>query len=50
MTDQAQESAPPVAPVAADVEPGTSATSDAYAWMRDHDLPAMRDYLAAERA
>jgi oligopeptidase B len=23
---------------------------DPYAWMRDHDLPAMRDYLAAERA
>ncbi len=50
MTDQAQESVPPVAPVAADVEPGASATGDAYAWMRDHDLPAMRDYLAAERA
>ena len=50
MTDQAQESVPPVAPVAADVEPGPSATGDAYAWMRDHDLPAMRDYLAAERA
>jgi oligopeptidase B len=50
MTDQAQESAPPVAPVAADVEPGSPATGDAYAWMRDHDLPAMHDYLAAERA
>jgi hypothetical protein len=23
---------------------------DPYAWMRDRDLPAMRDYLAAERA
>jgi oligopeptidase B len=23
---------------------------DNYAWMRDHDSPAMRDYLAAERA
>jgi oligopeptidase B len=23
---------------------------DPYAWMRDHDLPAMRGYLAAERA
>ncbi len=23
---------------------------DNYAWMRDHDAPAMRDYLAAERA
>ena len=23
---------------------------DDYAWMRDHDAPAMRDYLAAERA
>jgi oligopeptidase B len=50
MTDQAQESVPPVAPVASKVEPGASATGDAYAWMRDHDLPAMRDYLAAERA
>jgi oligopeptidase B len=49
MTDQAQESAPPVAPVAADVQPGSPA-GDPYAWMRDHDLPAMRDYLAAERA
>lgn len=24
--------------------------TDDYAWMRDHDAPAMRDYLAAERA
>ena len=45
--------APPVAPrflpggpqaVLADGKP------DPYAWMRDRDLPAMRDYLAAERA
>jgi oligopeptidase B len=44
---------PPVAPrflpggppaVLANGEP------DPYAWMRDRDLPAMRDYLAAERA
>ena len=44
---------PPVAPrflpggppaVLADGEP------DPYAWMRDRDLPATRDYLAAERA
>ena len=51
MTDQAREAAPvaPVAPVAADVEPG-SAAGDPYAWMRDPDLPALHDYLAAERA
>jgi oligopeptidase B len=33
---------PPVAPASGDPDP--------YAWMRDRDLPAMRDYLAAERA
>jgi oligopeptidase B len=33
---------PPAAPV--------SGGPDPYAWMRDRDLPAMRDYLAAERA
>jgi oligopeptidase B len=36
-------------------DPGTPAAAasggpDPYAWMRDRDLPAMRDYLAAERA
>jgi len=35
-------SGPPAAPA--------SAGPDPYAWMRDRDLPAMRDYLAAERA
>ena len=34
--------APPAAPA--------SGGPDPYAWMRDRDLPAMRDYLAAERA
>jgi len=34
--------APPAAPA--------SGGPDQYAWMRDRDLPAMRDYLAAERA
>ncbi len=49
-------SEPPVAPVAADLQvPGGPPAPDGappgpYAWMRDHDLPAMRDYLAAERA
>jgi len=33
---------PPVAPAAGGPDP--------YAWMRDRDLPAMRDYLSAERA
>jgi oligopeptidase B len=33
---------PPAAPASGDPDP--------YAWMRDRDLPAMRDYLAAERA
>ena len=32
---------PPTAPASGDPDP--------YAWMRDRDLPAMRDYLAAER-
>ena len=58
MTDEARESAPPappVAPVAADlsiaVPPAPDgAPPDPYAWMRDPDLPALRDYLAAERA
>jgi oligopeptidase B len=35
-------SGPPAAPAAGGPDP--------YAWMRDRDLPAMRDYLAAERA
>jgi len=34
--------APPAAPASGDPDP--------YAWMRDRDLPAMRDYLTAERA
>jgi oligopeptidase B len=55
VTDEARESAPPVAPVAADlniaVPPGPDgAPPDPYGWMRDHDQPAMHDYLAAERA
>jgi len=50
MTDQAREPAPPVAPVAPDAEPGSPAAADPYGWMRDPDMPAMRDYLAAERA
>jgi oligopeptidase B len=33
---------PPAAPASGDPDP--------YAWMRDRDLPAMRDYLSAERA
>jgi oligopeptidase B len=36
----------PVAPAAGPAADGP----DPYAWMRDRDLPAMRDYLAAERA
>jgi len=35
-------SGPPIAPA--------SDGPDPYAWMRDRDLPAMRDYLVAERA
>jgi oligopeptidase B len=38
----APPTAPPAAPASGDPDP--------YAWMRDRDLPAMRDYLAAERA
>ena len=55
MTDEAGKSAPPVAPVAADLNiavppaPG-GAPPDPYGWMRDPGLPALRDYLAAERA
>src|SRR5580693_2095635 len=30
--------------------PAGPGNDDPYAWMRDHDLPAMRAYLAAERA
>jgi oligopeptidase B len=55
MTDEAREPAPPVAPVAADlniaVPPAPDgAPPDPYGWMRDPDLPALHDYLAAERA
>jgi oligopeptidase B len=55
MTDEAREPAPPVAPVAADlniaVPPAPDgAPPDPYGWMRDPGLPAFRDYLAAERA
>ena len=39
---------PPVAPRF--LPGGPPDGTDPYAWMRDHDLPAMRDYLAAERA
>ena len=47
---------PPTPPVAPRFLPGgppavlADGSPDPYAWMRDHDLPAMRDYLAAERA
>ncbi len=55
MADEAREPAPPVAPVAADLNiavPPTpdGASPDPYAWMRDPDLPALHDYLTAERA
>ena len=54
MTDEAREPAPPVAPVAADlniaVPPAADGAPDPYGWMRDPDLPALHDYLAAERA
>ncbi len=40
--------APPVAPRF--LPGGPPGGEDPYAWMRDRDLPAMRDYLAAERA
>jgi oligopeptidase B len=39
----------PVAPVAADLSQARQ-PDDPYAWMRDRGLPAMRAYLAAERA
>jgi oligopeptidase B len=40
--DRTQDQRPPAAPRGDGADP--------YAWMRDHDLPAMRDYLTAERA
>ena len=44
--------AKPVPPGPVSVPPTAPAGggSDPYAWMRDRDLPAMHDYLAAERA
>lgn len=39
----------PGTPVAPAADPAAEGP-DPYAWMRDRDLPAMRDYLAAERA
>ena len=55
MTDETRESAPPAAPVAADLDIAVppapdGAPPDPYGWMRDPDLPALHDYLAAERA
>jgi oligopeptidase B len=55
VADEAREPAPPVAPVAAALNiavPPTpdGAPPDPYAWMRDPDLPALHDYLTAERA
>jgi oligopeptidase B len=55
MTDEARGPAPPVAPVAADLNIAAppapdGAPPDPYGWMRDPGLPALRDYLAAERA
>ena len=54
MTDEAREPAPPVASVAADLDiavpPAADGAPDPYGWMRDPDLPALHDYLAAERA
>ena len=55
MTDEAREPAPPVAPVAADLNVAVppapdGAPPDPYGWMRDPGLPALHDYLAAERA
>jgi oligopeptidase B len=46
-----QSPAPPTAPRIPSVRElhGRSETDD-YAWMRDHERPALRDYLAAERA
>ncbi len=43
-------SRPPVAPRFLPGGPPGGPAADPYAWMRDRDLPAMRDYLAAERA
>jgi len=43
-------SAPPVAPRFLPGGAQAALPADPYAWMRDRDLPAMRDYLAAERA
>src|SRR5215831_5108584 len=42
--------APPVAPRFLPGGAQAVLPADPYAWMRDRDLPAMRDYLAAERA
>ena len=42
--------APPVAPRFLPGGAQSVLPADPYAWMRDRDLPAMRDYLAAERA
>ena len=54
MTDEAREPAPPVASVAADLDiavpPAADGAPDPYGWMRDPGLPALHDYLAAERA
>jgi len=55
VTDETGKPAPPVAPVAADlniaVPPAEDgAPPDPYGWMRDPGLPALHDYLAAERA
>jgi oligopeptidase B len=43
-------SRPPVAPRFLPGGSPAGPAADPYAWMRDRDLPAMRDYLAAERA
>jgi oligopeptidase B len=46
-----QQPLPPAAPrVPAIREVHGQAEADDYAWMRDHDSPAFREYLAAERA
>ena len=49
-TAEPQPSAPvaPRIPVVRDLHGRTDV--DNYAWMRDHEAPALRDYLAAERA
>ncbi len=45
-----QQPAPPVAPRVPAIRELHGVTDvDEYAWMRDHDAPQMRDYLAAER-